>query len=108
MAKFLQALTATIPLAGTTSGFVTMPTTQYALGIITPAALTGASFTFEGSIDAVTFRPLYNEGTLYSVTVAASRYIALNPSVMQSVKHLKIVSGSSEGALRVIQIVIGE
>jgi hypothetical protein len=108
MAKFLQSLTATIPAGGTKSDYLTMPTTMYTLGIITPSAFNGGSVSFEGSIDAGTFRPLYNEGVLYTVNVAAGRYIALNPSVMQSVKHLKLVSGSTEAAIRVIQLVIGE
>lgn len=108
MAKFLQQLTVTIPNAGTTSDSATMPATMYCLGLVTPAALTGTAFTFEGSIDGSTFRPLYDQATLYSVNVGTSRYVALKPEVMQSAKYLKVVSGSSEGALRTITLVIGE
>jgi hypothetical protein len=85
-----------------------MPATMYCLGLVTPAALTGTACTFEGSIDGSTFRPLYDQGTQYSVNVGTSRYVALKPEVMQSAKYLKVVSGSSEGALRTITLVIGE
>jgi hypothetical protein len=108
MAKFLQSLTVTIPNAGTTSDSATMPATMYCLGLVTPAALTGTAVTFEGSIDGSTFRPLYDEATQYSVNVGTSRYVALKRQVMEPCKYLKVVSGSSEGALRTITLVIGE
>jgi hypothetical protein len=70
--------------------------------------LTGTAFTFEGSIDGSTFRALYDEGTQYSVNVGTSRYVALKRQVMEPCKYLKVISGSSEAALRTITLVIGE
>lgn len=78
------------------------------VALVTPAALTGTAFTFEGSMDSSTFVPVYNEGTQYSVNVGTSRYVALNAAVFQGLQSIKIVSGSAEGADRTIQIVLKE
>jgi hypothetical protein len=78
------------------------------VALITPAALTGTAFTFEGSVDGTTFVPVYNEGTQYSVNVGTSRYVALNNSVLGGLQSIKIVSGSSEAAARTIQVILKE
>lgn len=108
MAKFLSTLTATIPNGGTTSDSQTMPTTQYCLGIQTPAAYTGTSISFQSSPDGVTFTPLYKEATQYSVVIGPSRSVSLDPTVMQSAKYLKIVSNATEAAARSVVLIIGE
>jgi hypothetical protein len=72
------------------------------VGFYTPATLTGTSFTFQASSDGSTFVNVLNEGTSYSVTVAASRYVSVEPAVFAGVRFIKIVSGSSEGAERTI------
>lgn len=67
------------------------------VAVQTPASMVGTTITFEVLIQGEsTYRPVYNEGTLYSITTAAGRYHALNPNVMLGVQKLKIVSGSSE------------
>ena len=78
------------------------------VALVTPAALTGTAFTFEGSLDGSTFVPVYNEATQYSVNVGTSRYVALNASVFQGLQSIKVVSGSSEAAERTIQVVLKE
>jgi hypothetical protein len=98
----------TIPNAGSTSGSFTFERNRIPLAILTPAALTGTEFKFEASLDGTNFFDLYNEATEYAVTVAASRYVALNPNVFQGVRYLRIVSGSTEAAARDIYIVSGE
>lgn len=98
----------TIASSGTTSTAFTFQQNRIPLAILTPASLTGTAFTFEASIDGTNFYDLYNGATEYSVTVAASRYIALNPDVFQAVKYLRIVSGSSEAAARDIYVISGE
>jgi hypothetical protein len=74
------------------------------VGILTPAALTGTAFTFTVSADGTTYVPLYNSAGAVSYTVAASRYIAINPVDFYGVKFLKIVSGSSEAATRALTL----
>lgn len=109
MAKNL-ALTDTVTIAssGTTSTAISMTRNRVPLAVLTPAALTGTTFTFQASVDGTNFYDLYNGSSAYSVTVASSRYIALNPDVFQGVFYIRIVSGSAEGASRTIYIVSGE
>ena len=78
------------------------------VALITPAALTGTTFTFEASVDGTTFAPVYNEATLYSLTVSTSRYIALNLSVFAGAQNIKVVSGSAEAGDRQIALVVRE
>jgi hypothetical protein len=101
--------TVTIASSGTTSTALTMQGGRVPLAIITPSGLTGTTFKFQASADqGANFYALYNEGTEYSVAVNTSRYIALNPNVFEGVKVLRIVSGSSEAAVRTIGIISGE
>jgi hypothetical protein len=80
------------------------------LAILTPASLEGTEFKFQASRDGDNFFALYNGSTEYAVTVANSRYIALNPDVFEAVKHVKIVSNAAGGedASRTIYIISGE
>lgn len=108
MAKNI-ALTDKVTIAtGTTSTGLSMTRNRVPVAILTPAALTGTSMTFQASLDGTNFYDLYNGSTQYSVTVAASRYIALNPDVFQGVAFIRLVSGSSEAASRDIYVISGE
>ena len=109
MAKNLSLTgTVTIASSGTVSQTFTAEGGRTVLTLRTPSTLNGTEFKFQASTDGDNFFALYNGSTEYAVTVAASRYIALNPEVMAGVRHLKVVSGSSEAALRTIGIVSGE
>lgn len=110
MAKNLRLTdTVTIANAGTTSTTLILEGGRTALAVVTPAALTGSTFTFQASADeGTTFSALYNGGTQYSVAVNTSRYIALDRDVFAGVKYLRIVSGSSEAAARTIGVISGE
>ena len=74
-------------------------------GIVTPGTLTGTSITFQGSIDGVTFVPIYKDGAAYSITVAASQYVYVNPLVFLGLRYIKLVSGSAEAANRTLWVV---
>jgi hypothetical protein len=100
--------TVTIASSGTTSTALTLQGGRVPIAIVTPSALTGTAFTFQASTDGTNFFNLYNEATQYSVNVGASRYIALNPDVFQAIRHIRIVSGSAEAALRTISVISGE
>jgi hypothetical protein len=100
--------TVTIASSGTTSQAISMTRNRVPIAVLTPAALTGTTFTFQASVDGTNFYDLYNGSSAYSVTVAPSRYIALNPDVFQGVFYIRIVSGSAEGALRTIYVISGE
>lgn len=105
-AYYPESVIATIDSGETTSAAVDMDGT-HPVAIITPAALTGTSLTFTVSHDGATYNALYDQyGTQVTVVVAASRYIPLDPATFAGIRHLKLVSGSSEAAARNI-IVVG-
>lgn len=72
--------------------------------------MTGTSVSFLASVDNATFRPVYLESTLYSVTVptAATRHIALDRQAFEGIRYVQVVSNSAEAAARTIGIVSGE
>lgn len=109
MAKNLRLTdTVTIASSGTVSTSLTLENSRVPVAITTPAALTGTAFTFNASADGTTFRPLYYESTQYTVTVSTSRHVGLNRLAFEGVKHIQIVSGSTETAARTIGIISGE
>lgn len=66
------------------------------VGIQMPASWTAANLTFQVSADGVTYADLYNQsGSEVVVTAAANRYIALDPTLFQGIRRLKIRSGTS-------------
>lgn len=80
------------------------------LAVITPSALTGTSFKFQGANDAdgTQFLGVFNGATEYEVTVGTSRYVALNQDVLGSCRRVKIISTSTETAARSLVVVSGE
>lgn len=95
----------TIPSGEATSGAI--PTGgRVILGLVMPAAFTGASITFTVSHDGTTYQALYDESnTQVSVTVAASRSYQL-PDALAAWPYFKIVSASNEGAARTLYVVM--
>jgi hypothetical protein len=93
-------LSAAIPVGGgTKTGAVQTGPNCIPVGVLTPAAMTGTAITFEVLVQGeTTYQPLYNGSSVYTLTVAANRYVALSPDVMLGVQDLKVVSGSSESA----------
>ena len=109
MAKSTKATAVTIANAGTTTPTITLDPSRIPLSIEMPAAFTGTAITFKAcSLSSGTPVPLYYEATLYSVTVAASRFVSLNRAAFEGVKYLQIVSNATEGAQRDLLLVTGE
>ena len=69
-----------------------------------PAAFTGATVSFQGSYDGVTYQAINTGGAAYSETVAASKNVVLDPSAFLGFRYMKIVSASAEGADRTILV----
>jgi hypothetical protein len=104
-----RTLTGTVGLTGTTSDpFSCGAGSQIPLALLTPATLTSVTFKFQGSIDGTSYYPIYYESTEYSVTVATSRWVALDRRAFEAVRYIKITSNASEAALRTIGVIIGE
>lgn len=112
MAKNTKATLVTIPLGGTFTPSIPMDQNKIPLAIDVPSAFTGTAITFRASSQSGdTLDPLYNEATLYSVTIGPSRFVSLNRSVFEGVKFLQIVSnagGGGETAARDIILITGE
>lgn len=101
----IDTSTVTIASSGTVSTAVDLGGHNL-VGIQTPAALTGTTMTFQGSVDGSTYNVLYDtDGTALSITVAVDSLILIVPSDFAAVRYLKLVSGSSEGAERTITLV---
>ena len=63
-----------------------------------PTGFTGTTITFEASIDAVTYMPVYTAANVeVSVTVAETRVYCL-PESLWGVSYLKVISGSAQAA----------
>lgn len=109
MAKNLRFTdTVTIANSGTVSTAITMENNRVPLAILMPSAFTGTSVKFQASTDGTNFFTVYNAAADYEPTVAASKYVTLNKTIMDSVKYLKVVSTSTELASRAITVVSGE
>ncbi len=67
-----------------------------------PAAFTGASVSFQGSNDNVTYQAVYIGGALYSELVTQGQNVDLDQAALAAFPYLKIVSASAEGADRAI------
>lgn len=101
-----HAITATIAASGDTSGAVQIRG-LHLCGIQMPAAFTGTGVSFLASADGVTYQPAYDSGgTLISATVAASRYIALNPAALAGIEYLKVKSNGTEAAERALVLML--
>ena len=101
--RFTQ--TATIANGGTTSGALDL-LSETLLGIFVPSSFTGTALTFQvaTAVDG-TYVTLTNEdGSDYSVTVAASKFVAVDPQIFAGVRFAKLVSGSAEGAERTLTL----
>jgi hypothetical protein len=100
-----ETFTVTIAESGTVSTAADLVGARL-VAIITPGTLTGTAMTFQGSVDNSTFVAVHNDlGAAISATVAASRYIVLDPADFAGIRYIKVVSGSAEAAARTITLV---
>lgn len=109
MAGRRSFINVTIPSASTTSDAATISSGTRLVGFVTPAAFTGSNVSFQTSVDAgVSFQPVYNAGSVYSVAVGTSRFVAIDPDVFIGAGYIKIVSDGSEAAARTVTLVISD
>ncbi len=105
--NFNPALAAVIASSGTKTAAVHLGGMALC-GIQFPATFTGTTVTFEASFDGVTFVALKSttSGSALSYTVAQGTFAAIDPKDFQGVNYLKVVSGSTEGAARTLQLAV--
>ena len=98
---------AAIPSGETTSGALDLGALTL-VGLFMPAAFTGTTVKFQAAESlAGTYRTVTDgAGSDYSVTVAASKYVPVDPVKLAGVRFLKIVSGSAEGAARSVVLAL--
>lgn len=103
--KNVDPITATIAISTTTSDAIVLYGTT-AIAFQTPAALTGVAFTFLGSLDAgATFKTIKDQtGAAISFVVAADGTYPMDANTFAPYDQIKIVSGSTEAAERLIII----
>lgn len=75
--------------------------------LVMPAAWTAADITFEVSIDGSTWVPVHlADGTQYTLTVAASRFVSLTADYFIGAKHVRLVSSVNQGADRTMTLMM--
>jgi len=71
------------------------------VGIKTPSALTGTSFTVKVSDDGVSYVDYYNAlGAKVTITAGVDRRIGIEPVDFAGIQKIKLVSSSAEAAER--------
>jgi len=109
MSNLVQHRSVVISSGGTTSGAIELEGGATLVGIRMPSAFTGTAMTFTESTSTTgTFQAVYDSAGQISLTVAASRTIMIDPARTRGLRFIKLVSGSSEGADRTIQVIIKE
>lgn len=96
---------AVIPSSGDTSPEVDLGVHRL-VGIILPGTFTGTALTFLMSdASGGTFVAVNNDSGLISKTVAANKYLPVNPDDFLGIRFIKVKSGSTEGAARTVKLV---
>ena len=113
---FFRRRTANFIIANgaTTSNFVDVRKgCETLVGLIFPAAFTGATISFQVAPPDINnpvnadFLDFYDDiGALITVTVTVGVYVNLSPSLFAGIRHVRIVSAGAEAAIRRIQGVI--
>jgi hypothetical protein len=80
-------------------------------GIVMPGTWVAASLTFQASADGTNYFNLYDNGTEVSLTVAADRFIQIDPAKWRGIRYLKVRSGAAGAAVnqtatRVLTLVV--
>lgn len=98
--------TLTIAISTTTSSALAV--TEGATGVLLtmPAALTGTAVALYGSVDEVTWLPIYDSGVAVSLAFVASSHHVIPPRYTLGLSSIKLVSNGTEAAARSFGFVI--
>lgn len=101
------AKTVTITAAGTLSAAADLEG-RTPVGVFLPATFTGTVLNFHTATSlAGTYAEMQDgAGAAYAVTVAAGKYVPLDPSKFAGMRYLKIESDQTEAADRVITLAL--
>lgn len=76
------------------------------IGIVMPGSFDGTSLTLHGSLDGVTFQPLYKDGIDMAITVAAGKHVVIQPADLISSEWIKPVASSTQSAQRQLTLAL--
>ena len=105
--QMLPIVPAVIPISTATSGVINLKGFTL-VGIMFPSAFTGATISFTVSQDGTNFFALKTttSGTSLTYTVTQGTYSAIDPLPFYGVQYLKIVSASTEGTARTLNLAL--
>lgn len=95
--------TCTIANGQTVSGAVCIGA-AVPLSLQFPASMTGATVTFQGSQDNVTYQQILSGSTAYTETVTSSKDVGLDGGMFAPFIYIKIVSASAESGAKDIVV----
>lgn len=81
------------------------------VGIVMPSGWDAAAITFQASVDGTTYYDVYSSGgTELNFTVAASRFVNVDPTTLRGWRYVKVRSGTTgvpvnQTAARAVQLV---
>lgn len=79
------------------------------VAIVTPSALTSTTLTLEVSLNGTDALSHYDyTGATYTIPVAASRWVSLDPAFVAGFPYVRVVMGSNEAAERTITLIVSE
>lgn len=102
--NFIPAIVSTVQSGATLSSAVYLKGFQV-VGVYLPT-ITSTAIQFLTSVDGVTYYPVYSttSGTHLSYTVTSGTFQAIDPKDLAGANYLKISMGSSEAALRTLNL----
>lgn len=101
-------LTTTIASGETDSAVIALPAGFYLAGLVLPAITTSTAITFSVSTDGVTYVPLYNDGSVYSITIdnTLANAIVLSEAVLSPWEYVKISVADAQTGIKSIGAVV--
>ncbi len=93
--------------SGQTAGSVLDTQGACLVGLVTPAAMTGTSLVFNVGNSAAAMFPLhdrFNARVTLPIATGEARAYALDPAIFVGYQFVQVVSASSEGAARTLQL----
>lgn len=94
----MSGVTFTIAASASASDAIKIDEDRALTAIRFPAAMTGTAVDVHGSIDGVTYSPIYNDGVKLTVTFVASSWHQIAPAKTFGFRWFKVVSNGTEAS----------
>lgn len=100
--------TLTITSGTTSTGSIMIPEDHALTSVKVPSDFTGATIAVHGSHDDADWKAVSKDGAAFTIPGTVSLTQQVNPLVTFGLKSIKLVSASSEGGNRVLEISISK